>query len=215
MRRKVCRTAARLLRIQNSECWFDLRLTRCAVYSELSSLGTTEDRVGMRGQSAFVGCLLGVALLCAGSMAQTTHTYSYDPLGRLTKVSPSGTTATCYSYDPSDNRTLVSGGCSFPPVAVADSFFRVGGVNNNPVSGTWSVRNNDTDPNLPSDTLTVISVTPGAGAPNVSVSSGGAAVAYTATAGYYEFSYTIQDSTGLTASVTSNFTISCRVGAPC
>jgi YD repeat-containing protein len=158
---------------------------------------------------------IAVASFSQDAIAQTTTVYEYDALGRLVKATAGSAPATRYTYDATDNRTKVTNNPNLPPVAVADSFFRVGGVNNNPVSGVWSVRNNDTDPNLPNDTLTVISVTPGAGNPNVSVSSGGAGVAYTATAGLYFFNYTIQDSQGETSSVTSQFEISCRVGAPC
>jgi hypothetical protein len=77
------------------------------------------------------------------------------------------------------------------------------------------VLNNDTDPELPSDTLTIVSVTPGAGSPNVSINTGNTSIHYTATAGLYYFDYTVQDSHGYTSTVTSSFEVTCRPGVVC
>ena len=54
--------------------------------------------------------LAGTALVPAS--AQTTQSFEYDALGRLTKATPSSGTPVCYTYNPADNRTNVSAGCT-------------------------------------------------------------------------------------------------------
>ena len=64
---------------------------------------------------------IGLVLLAPLALAQTTRTYSYDALGRLTKVTPGTGTPVCYAYDAADNRASVSAvagcvaGASPPP----------------------------------------------------------------------------------------------------
>lgn len=67
--------------------------------------------------------LLASALLAAPAPASETVLYTYDSLGRLTKVVHSGTVnsgaSACYTYDKANNRTNVtssmSGDCTPPP----------------------------------------------------------------------------------------------------
>lgn len=58
-----------------------------------------------------IAALLTSAAVAPAS-AQTTQTFEYDALGRLTKATPSSGTPVCYTYNPADNRTNVSAGCT-------------------------------------------------------------------------------------------------------
>ena len=142
---------------------------------------------------------IALILFAPLALAQTTHSYSYDALGRLVKVTPSSGTPVCYSFDSADNRTTVSASstCSnSPPVAVNDYIFRVfGGAT---FTGNVSVLGNDTDPNLPNDTLTIISVT--GDDPYATIAPGGTQVRMIAApAGIHPFQYTIRDAAGATS----------------
>lgn len=151
---------------------------------------------------------IGLMLLAPVALAQTTRTYSYDVLGRLTKVTPGTGTPVCYAYDPADNRTNVSaaaactaggpgGGQNFPPVAIGD--YVVALAFSSFWAGPLDVLLNDTDPNLPSDTLTVTSVT---GSPYASIAAGGGDVIFAGPPGIYNLNYTIKDSQNATSSAT-------------
>ena len=59
------------------------------------------------------GFLIGMAAVCALMaptlvMAAETQTYTYDALGRLTKVQTSSGRTTEYTYDAANNRTQVT-----------------------------------------------------------------------------------------------------------
>lgn len=66
-------------------------------------------------------------------------------------------------------------------------------------SGYLSVLSNDTDPDLPSDTLSVVSVT---GSTYASVSGTGLQVYFSGPDGDYVLSYTIKDAANATSSAT-------------
>jgi YD repeat-containing protein len=137
--------------------------------------------------------------------AQVTRSYEYDTLGRLAKVTPTSGNAVCYSYDAADNRTNVQGGCgtgpsNSPPTAVDDWIF----VEAPAWSGNIGALANDTDPNLPGDTLSVVSVS---GTANASVVGGGTDVYYSGNAPGETFSYTMRDAAGATSSATITVSI--------
>jgi YD repeat-containing protein len=154
------------------------------------------------------------ALLTPLALAQTSETFSYDALGRLTKVTPSSGSATCYTHDPADNRTQVAlggatctsgggGGGNSPPVAVNDSYMKT--TSTTTWSGTLAVRSNDTDPDLPNDTLTITTVS---GSSYASVTAGGGTITISAAPdGEYVLSYTIKDAANATSSATVNLTV--------
>lgn len=162
----------------------------------------------------FLGLSVVAALLASSASAQVSQTYSYDALGRLTKVTPSSGTPVCYNHDPADNRTTVTasagcasqggggGGQNSPPEAQDDFLFFMS------FSPTWSgnlgVLFNDTDPNLPGDTLTVTSVS---GSPYASIAGGGSDVYFSGNAGSYTLNYSIKDSQNATDSATIYLTI--------
>lgn len=160
----------------------------------------------------FLGVGVAAALLASSAAAQVSQTYTYDALGRLTKVTPSSGTPVCYTHDAADNRTTVTaaagcsapvGGGNSPPQAVNDVYFKT--TPGATWSGTLAVRNNDTDPDLPNDTLTIIAVS---GSPYASISSGGALITITAAPdGDYVLSYTIKDAANATSSATVNLSV--------
>lgn len=147
---------------------------------------------------------ISLALLAPLALAQTTRTYSYDALGRLTKVTPGTGTPVCYTHDAADNRTLVTGaancgsggGSGSPPQAVNDVFYYE--VDAQPWVGDLDVLANDTDADLPGDTLTITAVTGNASA---TIGSGGTLIHWSGTAnGNKTLSYTIKDATNQTSS---------------
>lgn len=82
-----------------------------------------------------------------------------------------------------------------------------------PYVGDFPVLINDTDPNLPSDTLTITAVS-GVGSANITILGGGTYLHWSGNAiGTKTLTYTIKDSTNLTssASLTLEF-ISCPGG---
>ena len=159
---------------------------------------------------------IGLVMLAPLALAQTTRTYSYDVLGRLIKVTPGTGTPVCYNHDVADNRTNVSaaagcvGGASpppppppppppnSPPTAVNDYFAIM--VTAQPWSEAFPVLINDTDPDLPGDTMTITSVT-GVGSANVTIAGGGSYLSWSGTAlGSKHLTYTIKDSANQTSS---------------
>ncbi len=153
------------------------------------------------------GVAVVMALLTSSATAQVSQTYSYDALGRLTKVTPSSGTPVCYNYDSADNRTSVSaasgcsagGGGGSPPTAHNDYYAT---YYKNPVTAYYYVLSNDTDPDLPADTLSITSVS-GSGLSIVNVGGADALLwSGTATPGVKNFTYSIKDSTNQTSSAT-------------
>lgn len=163
-----------------------------------------------------IACALVLVLLPPLALAQTTRTYSYDALGRLIKVTPRSGTPVCYTHDAADNRTTVAasagctapsggagGGGNSPPVAVNDSYMKT--TPTATWSGTLAVRSNDTDPDLPNDTLTVIAVS---GSSYASITAGGGSITITAAPdGDYVLNYTIRDAANATSSATVNLAV--------
>jgi hypothetical protein len=89
------------------------------------------------------------------------------------------------------------GGQNFPPVAIPD--YVVALAFSSFWAGPLDVLLNDTDPNLPSDTLTVTSVT---GSSYASIAAGGGDVIFAGPPGIYNLNYTIKDSQNATSSAT-------------
>ncbi len=147
--------------------------------------------------------VLGLMLCSAPALSQTTTTYTYDSVGRVVKVTPSSGLPTCYKYNRADNRVSVAAqsGCTHtsPPTANADyvvTYYK------NPVTAYYGVLGNDTDPDLPADTLSITSVS-GYGLSIVNVGGVDALLwSGTATPGVKNFTYYIEDSTGSTSSAT-------------
>jgi YD repeat-containing protein len=172
--------------------------------------------------------LLMAAALAPSALSQTARTYEYDALGRLAKVTPSSGIPVCYTYDLADNRTTVAaangcttgggggGGSNSPPTANADYFVS---YYINPWTEEYDVLPNDTDPNLPGDTLSIVSVT-GTGSGKFSiVNVDGHNMLYwsgSASAGTKNFTYTMKDAANATssASLTIQFII-CKPGDEC
>jgi hypothetical protein len=138
---------------------------------------------------------------------QTTRTYAYDVLGRLVKVTPGTGTPVCYSLDPADNRKIVAaaagctpamgtGAANLPPVATNDYFAVM--VTAQPYVGDFPVLINDTDQNLPNDTMTITSIT-GPGSANITI-VGGTYLHWSGTAlGSKHLTYTIRDAANATS----------------
>lgn len=162
--------------------------------------------------------LFCAVLIAPLALAQTTRTYSYDALGRLIKVTPESGTPVCYTHDAADNRTTVAaaagctaptggagggGGGNSPPVAVNDSYMKT--TPTATWSGTLAVRSNDTDPDLPNDTLTITAVS---GSSYASITAGGGSITITAAPdGDYVLNYTIKDAANATSSATVNLAV--------
>lgn len=159
-----------------------------------------------------VRAALLAALVAVPAAAQTSAvSYTYDDLGRLkTAVYPGGGSIT-YSYDANGNRTSVVAVASTsspppppppppgnsPPVAANDIYHRT--MPGSIWSGLLSVLSNDTDPDLPGDTLTIVSVT---GSPYASVASGNVQILFSGPDGNYVLTYTIKDAANATSSAT-------------
>lgn len=126
------------------------------------------------------------------AIAQTT--YKYDALGRLIEVREASdpTEIVVYTYDAADNRTKVKNGRA-APVANNDSYFLM--ITGSTYTGVLLVLNNDTDADLPDDTLSMVSVS---GSSYASVVTNGIALT-AAPPGWYSLSYTMQDALGTTA----------------
>lgn len=152
--------------------------------------------------------ILGVLLLSASASAQSTRTYEYDALGRLIKVTPSSGNKACYAYDAAGNRTTVTSSATCgsssnsPPTANYDFVFFLSW--SSWYTGRLFVLGNDTDPDLPNDTLTVTAVT---GSPYASVAAGGNDVRFNGPPGSYTLTYTIKDSQNATSSAQIDLTI--------
>ncbi|MCF8508651.1 MAG: hypothetical protein K9G83_07930 [Hyphomonadaceae bacterium] len=149
---------------------------------------------------------IALALIAPLALAQTTRTFTYDEHGRLTKVDPSSGLPVCYGYDKADNRVAVSAvaGCAAgswavnsPPQATDDVIYVYSFSDTR--SLYLSVLSNDTDYDLPGDTLTVTSVS---GSPYASVVSGGSDIFFNGFVGTYTLSYAIKDQANATSSAT-------------
>jgi YD repeat-containing protein len=174
-------------------------------------------KVGMRRVVSAIALMLVAPL----ALAQTTRVYTYDALGRLVKVTPGTGTPVCYTHDAADNRSVVAaaagctaptggagsggggGGGNSPPVAINDSYMKT--TSTMTWSGTLLVRSNDTDPDLPNDTLTIIAVS---GSSYASITAGGGSITITAAPdGDYVLNYTIRDAANATSSATVNLSV--------
>jgi YD repeat-containing protein len=136
--------------------------------------------------------LLLMLLAAPAAVAQTAYTYEYDAFGRLTKAAQGSAGQTAYFYDAADNRTKVS---NAKPTAIYDYVFDVAWDVWSYTGYLW-VLSNDTDPDLPGETLTVTSAS---GSSYVSINNNDLYLSG-APPGAYSLSYTIKDSTGLTSS---------------
>ncbi len=128
-------------------------------------------------------------------------------------------------FDPANNRIVVefqqAGGVvrgrtsvavrvNRPPTAVNDGFT----VEQDTSLNSLDVLSNDTDPDLPAETLTITSVgTPSAGG---TVTNQGTSLAYTPLAGFTgteTFTYTVEDSTSASSSATVTMTVNASGGS--
>lgn len=143
--------------------------------------------------------VVSAGVLCAlSASAQTTTTYTYDALGRLVIAKKGSAAATEYSYDAADNRTKVRE--NLKPTAVPDYQSII--VTSQPYVGDFHVLLNDTDPNLPGDTLTITGLS-GSGSSSMTTTGGGTILHWSGTAlGTKNLTYFIADAGGLTSSTT-------------
>lgn len=151
----------------------------------------------------------------APALAAETTTYEYDAQGRLIKSAKSGGpksgTQKCTSYDEAGNRTnqtVNASGCTVgaggggggggnnPPIAIPDSY----GVSC--LAGNYPVTHTDSDPD--GDAISLLSVSGPLGASVANSTS--IYVTGTNNPGTYVISYTIQDTSGATASSTLTLT---------
>ncbi len=139
--------------------------------------------------------LLLVATLVMAAQANAQTTYTYDALGRVIQVreTSDATKVVTYTYDALDNRTKVKSG-NAAPAAVADTYFLM--TTGSTWTGTLFVLANDTDADLPDDTLSVVSTT---GSVYASVLANGVGLT-AAPLGTHNFSYTMKDASGATSS---------------
>lgn len=146
------------------------------------------------------GLLAALVLLGASAAsAQTSQTFEYDALGRLTKVTPSSGNAVTYAYDNVDNRTsVVAAAANLAPVAVDDVIYAM--LDNAGDTYYWGqlwqtdVLANDYDPN-PGDTFSLWGVS---GNPYVTNPSGYIHYGGPIGSGHQVFYYTIKDASGAT-----------------
>jgi hypothetical protein len=151
-----------------------------------------------------VAAAIALILIAPIAHGQTTRTFTYDEYGRLTKAAPGSGLPVCYAYDQADNRTgvvaassCVAGGgpANYAPSAYDDYIYVLSFTNS--WSGGLSVLSNDTDPDLPNDTLTVTGVS---GSSFASVASGGSDVYFNGFVGTYTLTYNIKDAANATSS---------------
>jgi hypothetical protein len=144
------------------------------------------------------GLLLIIAVFAENAAAQTA--YSYDALGRLVQARETSdpTKIVKYTYDATDNRTKVKNGNAAPSANNDVRFLMTTGST---WTGTLFVLTNDTDADLPDDTLKVTSTS---GSPYASVPGGESdGIAFIAAPlGHHSFSYTMKDANGATSSAT-------------
>jgi YD repeat-containing protein len=142
--------------------------------------------------------LVAIGALASASTAQTAYEYQYDALGRLVRAERPATpsTRTRYTYDSADNRARVKHGIS-SPVANYDYVLM------ETTFGPWSldVLYNDTDADLPYDTLTITNVS-GTGSGYATIAGGGTYIDFSPPDGSYSLTYTIQDADGNTSNGT-------------
>jgi Bacterial Ig domain len=147
-----------------------------------------------------IGSMLGV------SDANAQYDYTYDVLGRVTKVRESATSKeVCYGYDSVGNRAVVAGSnsnCNLAPVAVNDSL-----ATSEDTLKKIDPRGNDSD-DL-GQPLTITSKTNGQKG-SVAITDNGAKLRYTPNAnqnGSDSFKYKISDGNSTSAWATVNVTI--------
>ena len=166
-------------------------------------------------KKVIAGCLLA-GLVGQPAFGQTAQNYQYDGFGRLVRTQR-GTdlsTAVTYSYDLADNRVQVKKGRS-APVAVNDydgfGLYEYG-------SGIFYyylpfVLDNDSDADLPADSLTITSIS-GTGSGYFSIYYGGYPTPFYYVGlngppwppdGSYAITYQVQDQDGQTASAVLYF----------
>jgi YD repeat-containing protein len=137
---------------------------------------------------------LGIAVVLAGvglaPASAVDASYTYDLLGRVTRVDYPGGNSVLYRYDAAGNRTAVT--VSTPaaqPTAVDDNK-----DTNENTAVTYDPRVNDSDPTFPLG-LTIVAV---GAVPHgsVAITGGGTSLTYTPAAGFYgtdTFYYTISN----------------------
>ena len=145
----------------------------------------------MKPLLALLAGALALLVMVAPASAQTT--YKYDALGRLVEVRDTSDTSdiATYTYDPADNRTKVKSG-NAAPSAIGDWYFLM--TTGSTWSGVLSVLDNDTDADLPDDTLSVTSVS----GSYTSLATDGIGIT-SAPVGYHSASYTMRDANGSTS----------------
>lgn len=150
--------------------------------------------------------LLVVLCLCASlapAGASSTITYTYDQLGRITRVDFAPNQFIVYSYDAAGNRTTVttSSANNSAPIAINDSVE----VHEN-AAKTFDPRVNDTNPQ--NATLTITSQT--APAHGTIANNNGTSLTYTPNTSYLgadSLNYTISDGQGHTSTATISITV--------
>jgi len=161
-----------------------------------------------------ISLIAAVALTAApAGWADTTATYTYDALGRVSQVLHTDGSRVVYQYDLANNRTQaakIPAGAAIAPVANAIAVTTASGT-----AATVNPLSSDSDPNGLRLSLTSIN-TPTAPAHGTATFSG-SSITYTPASGYSgadSFSYTITNTANISSTGLINMTVQAAASPP-